>query len=101
MPFCTTEGPPSHGCPYTHRPLPAPLPPPPPFQVRIQLRTPAASIFGTLDNMRNELVIRFQPGEAIYVKMVVKKPGLDLDFEVGLVGQAVSQQATAWGGGRG
>ncbi len=29
-------------------------------QVRIQLRTPPASIFGNLDHMRNELVIRFQ-----------------------------------------
>lgn len=28
--------------------------------VRIQLRTPPASIFGALDHMRNELVIRFQ-----------------------------------------
>ena len=60
----------------------APGAPAPSLQVRIQLRTPAASIFGPLDNMRNELVIRFQPGEAIYAKMVVKKPGLDLDYEV-------------------
>ncbi|KAG2501354.1 hypothetical protein HYH03_001144 [Edaphochlamys debaryana] len=50
--------------------------------VRIQLRTPPASIFGPLDHMRNELVIRFQPGEAIYAKMVVKKPGLEMDYEM-------------------
>ncbi|PNW70574.1 hypothetical protein CHLRE_17g725550v5 [Chlamydomonas reinhardtii] len=50
--------------------------------VRIQLRTPPASIFGPLDHMRNELVVRFQPGEAIYAKMVVKKPGLEMDFEM-------------------
>ena len=25
--------------------------------------------------MRNELVVRLQPDEAIYLKMVVKKPG--------------------------
>ncbi|GIL45938.1 hypothetical protein Vafri_3047 [Volvox africanus] len=50
--------------------------------VRIQLRTPAASIFGSLEHMRNELVIRFQPGEAIYAKMVVKKPGLEMNYEM-------------------
>ncbi|MEW5311061.1 MAG: hypothetical protein WDW38_002804 [Sanguina aurantia] len=50
--------------------------------VRIQLKTPAASIFGNLDEMRNEMVIKFQPGEAIYMKMVVKKPGLDMDYEM-------------------
>ncbi|GIL45941.1 hypothetical protein Vafri_3047 [Volvox africanus] len=32
--------------------------------------------------MRNELVIRFQPGEAIYAKMVVKKPGLEMNYEM-------------------
>ncbi|MEW5299976.1 MAG: hypothetical protein WDW36_002942 [Sanguina aurantia] len=50
--------------------------------VRIQLKTPAASIFGNLEDMRNEMVIKFQPGEAIYMKMVVKKPGLDMDYEM-------------------
>lgn len=30
--------------------------------MRIQLRTPPASIFGPLDHMRNELVVRFQVG---------------------------------------
>lgn len=48
--------------------------------VRLQLKTPAASMFGDdLHNLRNELVIRFQPNEAIYAKVVVKKPGLDMD----------------------
>ncbi|EFJ52396.1 hypothetical protein VOLCADRAFT_103053 [Volvox carteri f. nagariensis] len=52
-------------------------------KVRIQLRTPPASIFGSLEHMRNELVIRFQqPGEAIYAKMVVKKPGLEMEYEM-------------------
>lgn len=37
------------------------------LQVRMQLKTPAASLFGDLDEFRNEVVIRFQPGEAIYV----------------------------------
>lgn len=45
----------------------------------MQLKTPPASIFGNLDAMRNELVIKFQPGEAIYTKLVVKRPGLDVD----------------------
>jgi glucose-6-phosphate 1-dehydrogenase len=50
--------------------------------VRVQLKTPPLSIFGDLSNMRNELVIKMQPGEAIYVKMVVKKPGLEIDKEM-------------------
>mmetsp|Transcript_20290 Transcript_20290/g.44307 ORF Transcript_20290/g.44307 Transcript_20290/m.44307 type:complete len:604 (-) Transcript_20290:1435-3246(-) len=50
--------------------------------VRMQLKTPAASIFGNLENMRNELVIKFQPGEAIYIKLVVKTPGLDMNKEM-------------------
>lgn len=29
------------------------------------------------DRLRNELVMRLQPDEAIYLKLVVKKPGLD------------------------
>lgn len=29
------------------------------------------------DRLRNELVLRLQPDEAIYLKLVVKKPGLD------------------------
>ncbi|GAB4821247.1 hypothetical protein N2152v2_008293 [Parachlorella kessleri] len=31
------------------------------------------------DTMRNELVVRLQPDEAIYLKMIVKKPGLDTE----------------------
>jgi len=49
--------------------------------VRVQLKTPASSLFGDhLAHLRNELVIRFQPGEAIYTKLVVKKPGLEMDY---------------------
>mmetsp|Transcript_5907 Transcript_5907/g.10279 ORF Transcript_5907/g.10279 Transcript_5907/m.10279 type:complete len:572 (+) Transcript_5907:58-1773(+) len=47
--------------------------------VRIQLKTPPASLFGPLHHMRNELVIRFQPEEAIYAKVVVKQPGLEME----------------------
>ncbi len=34
----------------------------PSWQVRMQLKTPAASLFGSLHHSRNELVMRFQPG---------------------------------------
>lgn len=30
---------------------------------------------------RNELVIRVQPGEALYVKMMTKSPGITFDME--------------------
>ncbi|KAF5836806.1 hypothetical protein DUNSADRAFT_5385 [Dunaliella salina] len=49
-------------------------------KVRIQLKSPAAPLFGSMDHLRNELVIRFQPDEAIYAKLVVKKPGLEMDY---------------------
>ncbi|KAG1671362.1 hypothetical protein FOA52_002972 [Chlamydomonas sp. UWO 241] len=50
--------------------------------VRMQLKTPPASLFGDLAKFRNEVVIRFEPGEAIYLKMVVKKPGLESETEM-------------------
>lgn len=50
--------------------------------VRMQLKPCASPIFGDLNHMRNEFVMRFQPGEAIYAKMVVKKPGLDMQCEM-------------------
>lgn len=31
-----------------------------------------------MDDQRNELVIRIQPQQAIYAKVVVKSPGLDM-----------------------
>jgi glucose-6-phosphate 1-dehydrogenase len=30
---------------------------------------------------RNELVIRVQPGEALYIKMMTKTPGISFDIE--------------------
>jgi len=30
---------------------------------------------------RNEMVIRVQPGEAVYVKMMTKSPGITFDME--------------------
>lgn len=38
-------------------------------------------VFGEQD-LRNEIVIRLQPDEAAYVKLLVKKPGLELGVEV-------------------
>lgn len=32
-------------------------------------------------SQRNELVIRVQPGEAVYIKMMTKKPGMTFDLE--------------------
>lgn len=50
-------------------------------EIRIQLKSTPHFIFGAGDPeaMRNELVIRLQPGEALYMKTIVKRPGLDMD----------------------
>ena len=45
----------------------------------MQLKTPPAPLFVKDEKSRNELVMRLQPQEAIYLKMLVKKPGLDSD----------------------
>ena len=59
-------------------------------EVRIQFRDVSGNIFGSSDMHRNELVIRVQPGEAIYLKMMSKRPGMsfkceetELDFTYG------------------
>lgn len=43
-------------------------------EVRIQFKDVPGDIFGDL--IRNELVIRVQPEEAVYLKLLVKKPGM-------------------------
>lgn len=49
-------------------------------EVRIQYRDVPGDIFnGQLK--RNELVMRVQPGEAVYVKMMTKHPGRSFDLE--------------------
>lgn len=49
-------------------------------EVRIQYRDVPGDIFnGQLK--RNELVMRVQPGEAVYVKMMTKQPGRSFDLE--------------------
>eukprot|EP00775_Hariotina_reticulata_P006254 gene6254-6492_t len=56
--------------------------------VRIQLKANPVPLFGHCQDcnptqeMRNEFVMRLQPGEAIYAKIVVKKPGLEMDTEM-------------------
>lgn len=51
--------------------------------IRIQLRQPPTFIFnGDPEYLRNEIVVRLQPDEAIYAKIVVKTPGLDLGTEM-------------------
>ena len=39
-------------------------------EIRIQFKAPAADLNMDLDSLRNELVIRLQPDEAVYLKMV-------------------------------
>ncbi|XP_077487501.1 glucose-6-phosphate 1-dehydrogenase Zw isoform X6 [Amblyomma americanum] len=49
-------------------------------EVRIQYKDVPGDIFGG-ESKRNELVLRVQPGEAIYVKFMAKKPGMAFDIE--------------------
>lgn len=49
-------------------------------EVRLQLRaTPHFVFSGDPETCRNEIVMRLQPDEAIYMKMIVKKPGLEME----------------------
>lgn len=49
-------------------------------EVRIQYHDVAGDIFDGKPK-RNEMVIRVQPGEALYVKMMTKSPGITFDME--------------------
>lgn len=49
-------------------------------EIRIQYQDVAADIFNG-ECKRNELVIRVQPGEALYVKMTTKKPGMTFEMD--------------------
>lgn len=44
-------------------------------EIRITFKKPAAGLFMENDLAPNELVIRVQPDEAVYLKMTIKKPG--------------------------
>ena len=59
-------------------------------EVRVQFRDVPGNIFGESEIHRNELVIRVQPGEAVYMKVMSKRPGMafsceqtELDFTYG------------------
>lgn len=49
--------------------------------MRVQFRDVSGNIFHSGDIHRNELVLRVQPGEAIYMKLMSKKPGMLFDCE--------------------
>lgn len=49
-------------------------------EVRIQYKDVPGDIFDGKPK-RNELVIKVQPGEALYVKLMVKAPGMAFDME--------------------
>lgn len=46
-------------------------------EIRIQFQDVPNSLFASSELARNELVIRVQPNEAVYMKIVAKKPGLE------------------------
>ncbi|KAI3835391.1 hypothetical protein MKW92_004074 [Papaver armeniacum] len=47
-------------------------------EIRVQFKDVPGDIFKCKKQGRNEFVIRLQPKEAIYMKLTVKKPGLDM-----------------------
>ncbi|KAL7135893.1 hypothetical protein ABFS83_11G128800 [Erythranthe nasuta] len=46
--------------------------------IRVQLKNVPGDIFKCQNQGRNEIVIRLQPSEAIYMKLTVKQPGLEM-----------------------
>jgi len=50
-------------------------------EVRVQFRDVPGNIFHANEIHRNELVIRVQPGEAVYMKVMSKRPGMLFDCE--------------------
>ena len=49
--------------------------------MRVQFKDVAGDIFPAGEVKRNELVIRVQPNEAIYMKMMSKAPGMSIEAE--------------------
>lgn len=47
-------------------------------EIRVQFKDVPGDIFKCQKQGRNEFVIRLQPSEAIYMKLTVKKPGLEM-----------------------
>lgn len=51
-------------------------------EVRVQFKEPHIHLFGSKEGLpRNELVIRVQPDEAVYIKLNVKSPGMKFQTE--------------------
>lgn len=50
-------------------------------EVRVQFKDVAGDVFPKGEVKRNELVIRVQPSEAIYLKMMAKTPGMTFNCE--------------------
>ena len=50
-------------------------------EVRIQFKDVPGNIFPEDQLKRNELVMRVQPGEAVYCKMMTKMPGMAIGAE--------------------
>ncbi|KAL6634686.1 hypothetical protein ACP70R_027357 [Stipagrostis hirtigluma subsp. patula] len=50
-------------------------------EIRVQFKDAPGDIFRCKKQGRNEFVIRLQPSEAMYMKLTVKKPGLDMATE--------------------
>ncbi len=50
-------------------------------EVRIQFRDVVGDIFAEGSCKRNELVVRVQPNEAVYIKLMTKRPGMGFDIE--------------------
>ncbi|KAJ4827329.1 Glucose-6-phosphate 1-dehydrogenase 6, cytoplasmic [Turnera subulata] len=48
-------------------------------EIRVQFKDVPGDIFRCQKQGRNEFVIRLQPSEAMYMKLTVKKPGLDMN----------------------
>ncbi|XP_042513394.1 glucose-6-phosphate 1-dehydrogenase 6, cytoplasmic-like [Macadamia integrifolia] len=47
-------------------------------EIRVQFKGVPGDIFKCKNHGRNEFVIRLQPSEAMYMKLIVKKPGLQM-----------------------
>ncbi|KAJ1279836.1 hypothetical protein BS78_04G186200 [Paspalum vaginatum] len=50
-------------------------------EIRVQFKDAPGDIFRCKKQGRNEFVIRLQPSEAMYMKLTVKKPGLEMATE--------------------
>lgn len=48
-------------------------------EVRIQFKTVPGDIFDDGSLKRNEMVIRVQPNESVYLKMMTKSPGVKVE----------------------